>query len=222
MAEKVPIFNDPVQLEVRNQVIKLESDEIVKSRRDIDILDSDINTTRRQVEIIEDSSQRKSNSIFLLKTVMSYLLFILIPILLTIKNVITKSILTYIIISLTVLFGIIILYNLRSVMKRDPNRFSLRDFGKTIKPSTHPTKCVSNPKSKTNPEQQELQARLEQLQSLDNQLKIVEERRKEIDIKRKDIDTEVSTIESRFNAKYPDNVLEKEIEKNLASRSRIS
>jgi hypothetical protein len=55
MAEKVPIFNDPVQLEVRNHVIKLESDEIIKSRRDIANLDKDINTTRRQVEIIQDN-----------------------------------------------------------------------------------------------------------------------------------------------------------------------
>ena len=78
MAEKIPIFNDPVQLEVRNHVIKLESDEIIKSRRDIANLDKDINTTRRQVEIIQDNSLRKSNTIFLLKTSITYLCLILI------------------------------------------------------------------------------------------------------------------------------------------------
>jgi hypothetical protein len=221
MSQKVPIFNDPVQLEVRNHVIKLESDEIVKSRRDLEILDSDINTTRRQVEIIQDNSLRQSNNIFLLKTILTYFGLILIPLLLSVKGYVSKGIITYIIIGLTVVFGIIILYNLRSVMSRDPNRFTLRDFGKTMKPSTTSTKCVNNPKSKITPEEREIQNKVDQLKSLDAQLKIIEDRRREIDLKRKDLDTEASNIEAKFNAQYPKEVLDKEIEKNLALRSRI-
>jgi hypothetical protein len=45
------------------------------------ILDNDINTTRRQVEIIQDNSLRQSNNIFLLKTILTYLALILIPLL---------------------------------------------------------------------------------------------------------------------------------------------
>lgn len=221
MAEKVPIFNDPVQLEVRNQVIKLESDEIVKTRKDIEILDSDISTTRRQVEIIQDSSLRKANTIFLLKTTLTYLSLILIPLLLALKDMISWQIVSYIVAVLTLIFAIIIFYNLRSVMSRDPNRFSLRDFGKSMKPSSKPTKCVSNPVSKLTPEQRELEEKIKQLGNLDSQLKIIEERRTEIDNKRKDLTTETTQLEAKFNAQFPDDVLNKEIQKNLAMRSRF-
>jgi len=221
MSKKIPIFNDPVQLEVRNHVIKLESDEIIRSRRELEILDNDINTTRRQVEIIQDNSERQSNNIFLLKTILTYLALILIPLLLSSKGYISGGIVTYIVIGFTVLFGIIIFYNLRSVMSRDPNRFSIRDFGKTMKPSTIATKCVSNPKNRLTPEEREIQSKLDQLKGLDAQLNIIESRRREIDLRRKDLDTEASNLEAKFNAQFPEQPLNKEIEKNLASRSRF-
>jgi hypothetical protein len=221
MSKKIPIFNDPIQLEVRNHVIKLESDEIIKSRRDLEILDNDINTTRRQVEIIQDNSERQSNNIFLLKTILTYLALILIPLLLSSKGYISAGIITYIVIGITILFGIIIFYNLRSVMSRDPNRFSIRNFGATMKPSSQATKCVSNPKTKLNPEEREIQSKLEQLKGLDTQLNIIESRRKEIDLRRKDLDSEASQLEAKFNAQFPNQPLDREIEKNLALRTRI-
>jgi hypothetical protein len=221
MSQKIPIFNDPVQLEVRNHVIKLESDEIIKSRRDLEILDNDLNTTRRQVEIIQDNSERQSNNIFLLKTILTYLALILIPLLLSFKGYISSKVIFYIVIGLTILFGIIIFYNLRSVMSRDANRFSIRDFGKTMKPSSQATKCVSNPKSRLTPEEREIQSKLDQLKGLDAQLNIIEKRRMEIDLRRKDLDAEASNLEAKFNSQFPNKELDKEIEKNLALRTRI-
>lgn len=221
MSQKIPIFNDPVQLEVRNHVIKLESDEIIKSRRDLEIIDNDLNTTRRQVEIIQDNSERQSNNIFLLKTILTYLALILIPLLLSFKGYISSKVIFYIVIGLTILFGIIIFYNLRSVMSRDPNRFSIRDFGKTMRPSSQATKCVSNPKSRLTPEEREIQSKLDQLKGLDAQLNIIEKRRMEIDLRRKDLDTEASNLEAKFNSQFPNKELDKEIEKNLALRTRI-
>ena len=221
MSQKIPIFNDPVQLEVRNHVIKLESDEIIKSRRDLQILDNDLNTTRRQVEIIQDNSERQSNNIFLLKTILTYLALILIPLLLSFKGYISSNVIFYITIGLTILFGIIIFYNLRSVMNRDPNRFSTRDFGKTMRPSSQATKCVSNPKNRLTSEEREIQSKLDQLKGLDAQLNIIEKRRMEIDLRRKDLDTEASTLEAKFNSQFSKKELDKEIEKNLALRTRI-
>ena len=63
-----PIFTLPVQLKVQNEVLKIQTDEYSKANIINDVLNKDINTMRRQVEIIEDSSLRTNNTIFILKT----------------------------------------------------------------------------------------------------------------------------------------------------------
>ena len=72
MAQKneklVPIFNDAVQIQVRNRVLNNQVEEITKNERLLENADADLTTIRRQVEIIEDSSLRKANHLFLLKT----------------------------------------------------------------------------------------------------------------------------------------------------------
>jgi len=132
MAEKIPIFNDPVQLQVREHVLKLEKNEINQSKKHIQHLNSDINTIRRQIEIIEDQSLRQNNGLFLLKLSITYLSLILIPILLAMKNIIAWTFLKIYWIGLSVLVGIIVYFNLRSVWKRNYNRFSLRNFDADI------------------------------------------------------------------------------------------
>ena len=216
MAQKVPIFNDPVQLEVRNHVIKIESDEIIKSRRDIANLDKDINTTRRQVEIIQNNSLRKSNSIFLLKTTLTYLCLILIPLLLAVKQYISWKALGYFAIGLTLLYGIIVFYNIRSVLTRDANRYSVRSFYTSDQP-TEPVKCVK----KLTSAQKELERKTKQLNSLDAQLKIIAQRRSEAESKRNKLDTETKQLTTQYKTQYPDAKLESEIEKKLSMRNRL-
>lgn len=128
MAEKIPIFNDPVQLQVREHVLKLEKKEINQSKKQIQHLNSDINTIRRQIEIIEDHSLRQNNGLFLLKLSITYLSLILLPILLAMKNIIAWTFFKIYVVGLTVLVGIIAFFNLRSIWKRNYNRFSLRNF----------------------------------------------------------------------------------------------
>ena len=217
MAQKVPIFNDPVQLEVRNQVIKIESDEIIKSRRDIADLDKDINTTRRQVEIIQNDSLSKSNSIFLLKTSLTYLCLILIPILLAVKQYISWKVLLYFAIGLTILFGIVVFFNIRSVLSRDANRYSSRKFTSTSQPIAQPIKCVK----KLTQQQKELEQQKKKLNSLDAKLKIVEQQQSNIVSKRNKIGFESKQLETQYKSQFPNDGLDKEIEKKLSMRNRL-
>jgi hypothetical protein len=216
MAQKVPIFNDPVQLEVRNHVIKLESDEIIKSRRDIADLDKDINTTRRQVEIIQNDSLSKSNSIFLLKTSLTYLCLILIPILLAVKQYISWKVLLYFAIGLTILFGIVVFFNIRSVLSRDANRYSSRKFTSS-EPVAQPIKCVK----KLTPQQKELEQQKKKLNSLDAKLKLVEQQQSNIVSKRNKIGFESKQLETQYKSQFPNDGLDKEIEKKLSMRNRL-
>jgi hypothetical protein len=217
MAEKIPIFNDPVQLEVRNHVIKLESDEIIKSRRDIENLDKDINTTRRQVEIIQDNSLRKSNTIFLLKTSLTYLCLILIPLLLAIKQYISWKALLYFAIGLTILFGIVVYFNIRSVLSRDANRYSSREFTSSSQPKEKPMKCVK----KLTPQQKELEQQTKKLNSLDAKLKLVEQQQSNIVSKRTKLGFDSKQLETQYKSQFPNDGLDKEIEKKLSMRNRL-
>ena len=217
MAEKVPIFNDPVQLEVRNHVIKLESDEIIKSRRDIENLDKDINTTRRQVEIIQDNSLRKSNTIFLLKTSITYLCLILIPLLLAVKQYISWNVLLYFAIGLTILFGIVFYFNIRSVLSRNANRYSSREFTSSSQPLAQPMKCVK----KLTPQQKELELEKKRLNSIDDKLKLLDQQQSNIVSKRNKLGFDSKQLETQYKSQFPNDGLDKEIEKKLSMRNRL-
>jgi hypothetical protein len=129
MANKIlPIFNDPVQLEVRDHVLKIEKKEISQSKKEIQVLDKDINTIRRQIEIIEDQSLRQNNGLFLLKLCITYLSLILIPLLLSMKEMVSWTFFKIYMIALSIIFGIVVFFNIRSVWKRNYNRYSLRNF----------------------------------------------------------------------------------------------
>jgi len=222
MTSSVPIFNEPVQSEVRSEVLKLQSKELISGRQDLEVLDKDINTIRRQVEIIQDSSLRKENTIFLLKTLLTYFSLVFIPLILTYKQFISRMTLTYIFIGLTILFAIIIYYNIRSLLSRDPMRFSSRDFTKTMKPSSKPSKCVSNVSRRLTPQQIEINQKNQELELLQNRLKELEEKKKELDSMRKEYDYQGRLLEEKYLEKYPDDVLDKQIEKSLASRISFS
>ena len=217
----IPIFNDPVQLEVRNQVLKLQSDEIVQGRHKIDNMDKDLNTLRRQVEIIQDSSLRKSNTLFILQTVLTFLILLFIPMILAYKQYIDRRIFTYIAIVLSILFALILFYNLRSVWNRDPNRFSIRNFGDTMKPSKSATKCVSNLSRRLSPRDLELRQRAKQLDTLDERLKKIEEDKKELEMKTQELDRKEKELQQQYYQQYPDDNIEKEIEKATALRVRF-
>lgn len=214
-----PIFTEPVQSQVRSEVLKLQSREIMDGRQDIEVLDKDINTLRRQVEIIQDSSLRKENTIFLLKTSLTYLSLVFIPLILAYKEYFSWLTLTYIIIGLTVLFGIIVYYNFRSVMSRDPMRFSVRTFGDTMAPSTRPKKCVSRLAKRLTPQEREINDKKAELDRITQTLKELDEKKSELETKRKEFDYQEQLLAQKYNQRFPDDVLDKEIDRSLASRS---
>ena len=222
MASYTPIFNDPVQSQVRSEVLKLQSKELIRGREDLDVLDKDINTMRRQVEIIQDSSLRKENTIFLLKTALTYLSLAFIPLILAGKKYITWMTFTIIFIVITVLFAIIIYYNLRSVMSRDNMRFSLRDFGESMKPSTKPKKCISTLAKRLTPQQREINEKNQELERIQSKLNELDEKKKELESMKKEYDYQGKLLEEKYAQKFPDDILDKEIEKNLAFRTTFS
>lgn len=222
MASSVPIFNEPVQSQVRSEVLKLQSKELIRGRQDIEVLDKDINTMRRQVEIIQDSSLRKENTVFLLKLLLTYLSLIFIPLILASKQFFTWMTFTYIFIAVTILFAIIIYYNLRSVMSRDPMRFSLRDFGDAMKPSSKPKKCVSTLSQRLTPQQREIKEKNAELERIQANLAELEEKKKEIETMKREYDYQGKLLEEKYAQKYPDDILDKEIERSLAIRTTFS
>ena len=116
MAQKneklVPIFNDAVQIQVRNRVLNNQVEEITKNERLLENADADLTTIRRQVEIIEDSSLRKANHLFLLKTLLTFSGLLFIPLVLKSQGVIPEPYGTYSIYAIIAIFVIIIFYNI--------------------------------------------------------------------------------------------------------------
>jgi Skp family chaperone for outer membrane proteins len=188
-------------------------------RHDLEALDKDINTLRRQVEIIQDSSLRKENSIFILKTSLTYLCLIFIPLILAYKQMFSWMTLTYIVIAITILFAIIIYYNLRSVMSRDPMRFSVRTFGDTMAPSIRPKKCVSRLAKVLTPQEREINTKKAELDRINQTLNELNEKKTELETKKREFDYQEQQLAQKFTQRYPDDILDKEIDRNAALRS---
>jgi uncharacterized membrane protein len=188
--ELAPIFTSPVQLQVRNEVLKIQTDEYSKANIINDVLNKDINTMRRQVEIIEDSSLRKNNTIFVLKTFMTYFVLILIPILLAVKGIINKIILYIILGILTLLLLIVIGYNTVSIMKRDKNRFMSKRFKmdpKLLSKTGKSHKCILSDEARLTPEQK-------QLKEYESELKTITKNLNELSEKRATLTSQQNTI----------------------------
>lgn len=135
----VPKFTEEQQLNIHESLSELQNSEIRQSRQNLENLDKDINTIRRQVEIIENSSLKKGNTIFIFKTTLTFLCVFVILKLLARSEIIPQTVALYggAIFGLISLF--VILLNLKSVWSRDNNRFNVRKFNK---PENN-TRCIA-------------------------------------------------------------------------------
>lgn len=200
-----PIFTSPVQLQVRNEVLKIQTEEYSKANIINDALNKDINTMRRQVEIIEDSSLRKNNTVFILKTFMTYFVLILIPILLTVKGLINKTILYIILGFLTLLLLIVIVYNTVSIMKRDKNRFMNKRFKldpKLLAQTGKSHKCILSDEARLSPEEKQIKEHERELNALTKNLNDLSEQRTTLAEKQNVIVNDGKELRKTFEESY--------------------
>lgn len=203
--ELAPIFTSPVQLQVRNEVLKIQTDEYSRANIVNDVLNKDINTMRRQVEIIEDSSLRKNNTVFILKTFMTYFVLILIPILLTVKGLIGKFILYIVVGILTLLLLIVVVYNTVSIMKRDKNRFMNKRFEmdpKLLLTAGKSHKCILSDEARLSPEEKQIKEYEQELLKLTKNLNTLSEQRATLTKNQKEISNSETTLRKTFEDSY--------------------
>lgn len=207
--KSVPIFNDSVQIEVRNRVLSNQGEEISKNERLIENADADLATVRRQVEIIEDSSLRKANHLFLLKTVLTMIGILFILVLLLREKVISEVYGTYGLYAIGLIFLYIIYKNLSSAYSRNNNRFSLRNFltkaeqidGKPMLPKRT---CLAKPKVKKTPEELELERKLNILRSLENKFDRVRPNIDMINSRADNVNKKIDEIKAEYRDVFGD------------------
>ena len=220
--KSVPIFNDAVQIEVRNKVLNNQTEEIVKNERLLDNVDVDLNTLRRQVEIIEDSSLRKANHLFLLKTLLTFAGILFIPLLLKSQGVMPEPYGTYSIYAIIAIFVIIILYNIKSYMSRNNNRFSLRNFmskSRIMEGSIIPKRtCLAKPRLVKSQEELELEKKLKMLQSLEIKFNRIKPNLDVIDTRSKSAQERIDQIKSEYRDVFGAETSDKAIETALRNR----
>ncbi len=210
---QIPLFNTPVQLEVRNQVLKIQAEEMQNTEENLEILEKDLNTQRRQVEIIQNSSLIKSNHIFILKTILSALALLIIPLILYNKQILDKT--PFMIISgiISILLVVVLYYNLVSVYNRDPNRFNNRQFDSknTMAPSKKPLKCVTNDTKRLNNLQKEMKQKEAELDMLEEKIKDLDIERQTLIDKKKNNISKDAELQKQFESNYPSYDLKKEL-----------
>ena len=227
MAQKneksVPIFNDAVQIQVRNRVLNNQAEEITKNERLLENADADLTTIRRQVEIIEDSSLRKANHLFLLKTVLTFSGLLFIPLVLKSQGVIPEPYGTYSIYALLAMFFIVVFYNMSSVSTRNNNRFSLRNFLTKVKKDDAliiPKRtCLAKARSTKTAEELELERKLKSLEALELKFKRIKPGLETIDNRSKTVEDRITQIKSEYRDVFGASTSDRAIE--IAIRNRM-
>ena len=212
---KVPLFNTPVQLEVRNQVLKIQNEEMNNTSVNLEIIEKDLNTYRRQVEIIQNSSLIKSNHIFILKTILSALALLIIPLILHVKQILDKTPFLIITGVIGALASIVIFYNLVSVYNRDSNKFTNRQFDtrNTMAISNKPLKCVTNETKKLNSLQKEMKLKEAELDALSKKIIDLDIGKQTLIDKRKQNNIRDAELRKQFLLIYPSGDIPKELAK---------
>jgi len=128
MATKKNIYNDLVKLNARDKIMEIQGQKLDNNRNKIKTITKDLLTVRRQVEIQQDSALKKSNYIFLLKTILTYLIVIFILLILSKQGILPSILFTVLSYLFTILVILVVGYNLKSVYYRDNMKFDVRDF----------------------------------------------------------------------------------------------
>ena len=227
MAQKnekaVPIFNDAVQIQVRNRVLNNQAEEITKNERLLENADADLTTIRRQVEIIEDSSLRKANHLFLLKTLLTFSGLLFIPLVLKSQGVIPEPHGTYSIYALIALFFVIVIYNMKSVWSRNNNRFTLRNFLTKVKKDEGlliPKRtCLAKVRTVKTAEELELEKKLKTLKTLELKFRRVKPSLEVVDTRAKSVEDRITQIKSEYRDVFGASTSDRAIE--IAIRNRM-
>ena len=115
-----PIYNT-----FKNEIFKLDT----HNENNLMSLDNDLNTTRRQVELSENSSMKKTDWINILRYFFLYLCVLFLVIFGLRQNVYFK----WIVGAITIIAVSVIGAELYSFTKRDPNRWSVLQFNPKIR-----------------------------------------------------------------------------------------
>jgi len=166
-------------------------------------LDKDLNSTRRQVEISENSSIKKSDWINVLRYLFLYLA-ILCLVIFTLK---TNPYFMWIVGTITIITAFTIGSELYSFTQRDPNRWSVLKFKTKIRQldETEEDQCLveddENVADET--ERNRLLAEILRLKNAENQIdnseKNLSNRIKEIETRRKEIQSTIDTLQQNMS-----------------------
>jgi hypothetical protein len=187
-----PVYNSNVQLEVRNRVLNKQMNQINKNENLLEKADIDLNTLRRQAEIVNDSALRKANNLFILRTVMTFLGLAFIPLILKSQDIISGDNTLKILGVLTIIALVVLLFNFKSVIIRTSNRFNVRNFDQPN--ADLPIKKVNKLRSKCKPKIKKSDGLVE-FEKRQNILKAIESRYKFIPKKNNRINTQINNLE---------------------------
>ena len=203
----IPYYNDNVQLLVRRKFTELQKEEYDQNADILGNVNKNLNTVRRQVQIIEDSSQRKGNTLFILNAVLTALLLSFIPVILFVKGIIGYGVFSIIIITITLLFLVIVFFNLKSVRSRTANRFSSRNFDVPdvlgeLKPAAD-SQCPQTPEAIERNAQQKRDKSVQEINDLENEISRLTEKKNVSKESRNKLESARAELSRRYKEMYP-------------------
>jgi hypothetical protein len=200
------IYTPYVQLAVRNKVLEKQVNQINKNEILLENVDIDLNTMRRQAEIVNDSALRKTNHIFLLKTLLTFVGLSFIPVVLKSQDIISNKLL-YISLGLLFLVLIIIIYfNLMSFLSRTSNRYNVRNFSQpdvTGKTSSKFSKCAR--RVRTSEGLKEFERKRRALKTIEDRYKFIPKRNDRLSDQHKNLEYLQSTLINKYQELEGDN-----------------
>lgn len=204
--QDIPYYTDNVQLLVRRNFTNLQKEEYDQNADILGNVDKNLNTVRRQVQIIEDSSQRKGNTLFLLNAVLTALLISFIPVVLFVKGIIGYGVFSIFIIVITLLFLVVILFNLKSVRSRVANRFSSRNFdvpevAGELKPAD--SQCPMTQEAKDRIAAEKRDKSIQEINDLENEINRLTEEKNVSKESREKLENARAELSRRYREMYP-------------------
>lgn len=109
-------------------VLEKQHREMTRNNKKLGNIKQDVLTLRRQVEIAQDETWRRNNKLFLLKTLFTYLLGLMIPLILLKNDKISQQRASIVLMVLTVLFALVVMWNLFHARNRHNLRYNLRHW----------------------------------------------------------------------------------------------
>ena len=115
--------------EMKSKIVLEKQDrELNRNNSKLGNIKQDVLTLRRQVEIAQDETWRRNNKVFYLKTLLTWLLGIMIPLILVKNNRLSNKWAAIIVTAITVFFALILLWNIYHGQNRNSLRYNLRHW----------------------------------------------------------------------------------------------